>query len=162
MLSCGKEEGAVVDNNDILRRVRYIINGDDKEMTEVLALGGYTMSTEDMANLLARDDEPGFLPCRDEVLVRFLDGLILKRRGPSDKPAPRNLSIIPDNNLVLKKLRIAFNLQEEAMLDTFHKAGFDITKSELSAFFRKRGSRQYRACGDQALRRFLKGLSIKD
>lgn len=102
MLSCGKEEGAVVDNNDILRRVRYIINGDDKEMTEVLALGGYTMSTEDMANLLARDDEPGFLPCRDEVLVRFLDGLILKRRGPSDKPAPGTFLLFPTTILSSK------------------------------------------------------------
>ena len=37
----------------------------------------------------------------------------------------------------------------------------DVSKSELGALFRKPGHSNYRACGDQLLRNFLKGLSLR-
>jgi uncharacterized protein YehS (DUF1456 family) len=40
-------------------------------------------------------------------------------------------------------------------------SGFKISKHELSAFFRKPENRQYRACNDQIMRNFLKGLQMK-
>jgi uncharacterized protein YehS (DUF1456 family) len=147
-----------MDNNDILRRLRYILNTDDQGMCEILKLGNYQLDGSDMEKMLRREEEEGFLPCREEVLARFLDGLILQKRGPSDKGAPKQ-RIKLDNNLVLKKVRIAFNLREEEMIGIFEKADFPISRHELSALFRKPGSRQYRSCKDQLLRKFLTGLA---
>ncbi len=48
------------------------------------------------------------------------------------------------------------------MLKTFSKGGFEITKPEMSALFRRKGHRHYKECGDQIMRKFLKGLSLKD
>ncbi|MDD5404786.1 MAG: DUF1456 family protein, partial [Sulfuricella sp.] len=61
----------------------------------------------------------------------------------------------------LKKLRVAFELKEEDMHKVLELAGFGVSKPELSALFRQKGHKNYRACGDQLLRNFLKGLVIR-
>jgi len=63
-----------------------------------------------------------------------------------------------DNNIILRKLKIAFNLKTDEMLDIFKKAGKPIGPHELSAFFRNPNQNKYRACQDQYLRNFLLGL----
>jgi len=40
-------------------------------------------------------------------------------------------------------------------------AGFPISKPELSALFRQPGHKNFRLCGDQLLRNFLKGLTLR-
>lgn len=40
-------------------------------------------------------------------------------------------------------------------------AGFPISKPELNALFRKAGHKNFRLCGDQLLRNFLKGLTLR-
>jgi uncharacterized protein YehS (DUF1456 family) len=46
------------------------------------------------------------------------------------------------------------------MLDTLKLAGLELSKGELSAFFRQKGHKNYRECGDQIIRNFLQGLTI--
>jgi len=65
------------------------------------------------------------------------------------------------NNDVLKKLRIALELKDTDILEILKLSGFEISKTELNAFFRKSDHRNYMECGDQVLRRFLDGLIIK-
>ena len=65
------------------------------------------------------------------------------------------------NNLILRKLKIALDYKDTDVLDIFDIAEFDISKHELSAFFRKPGQKQYRECKDQFLRNFLFGLQRK-
>ena len=60
---------------------------------------------------------------------------------------------------MLRKLRIAFDLKEEGMLELLDKGGFPLSKPELSALFRKQGHKHYRECGDQVLRYFINGLT---
>ena len=59
------------------------------------------------------------------------------------------------------KLKIAFNLKAEDTLALLALNDVVISKHELSAFFRKPGHRHRRACKDQVLRNFLKGLQLK-
>ena len=61
---------------------------------------------------------------------------------------------------MLKKLRIALNFKEEDMLNTLKLADFQISKGELSAFFRQKDHKNYRECGDQIIRNFLQGLAL--
>jgi uncharacterized protein YehS (DUF1456 family) len=65
------------------------------------------------------------------------------------------------NNAILKKIRIALELKEDDMLAILKLADVDLSKSELTALFRKEGHKNYKECGDQFLRKFLRGISIR-
>lgn len=64
------------------------------------------------------------------------------------------------NNDILKKLRIALELKDDDIIHILKLADFTISKSELSALFRRDDHPNYVACGDQLLRNFLQGLII--
>lgn len=64
------------------------------------------------------------------------------------------------NNEIIKKLRIALDLKEVDMMEIFECAAYTITKSELSAIFRKEDNKHYRECSDDVLNNFLNGYII--
>ncbi len=148
-------------NNDTLRRLRYALNIDDAKVAEAIALAGRPTPADEAAGWLKREDEPGFVEMSDALLCRFLDGLIIDKRGPHPSgSAPEPLEFL-SNNEILKKLRIALELKEDGVLAVFKNADFVVTKAELGSFFRKEGHRNYRKCPEQVLRKFIKGLSVK-
>ncbi len=148
-------------NNDVLRSLRYIINVSDRKIVEIFALGGFNIPVHLVQDYLKTDDEPGYILCDDESITYFLNGLIYFKRGKDDsRPAPE-LELPVSNNLVLKKLRVTFNLKEADLHEILETGGYKIGRAELSAFLRKRGHSNYRECGDQILRYFLKGLKLK-
>ncbi len=65
------------------------------------------------------------------------------------------------NNDILKKLRVALQLRDDDIIDILKLSNFTISKTELSAFFRKEDHPNYRICGDQVMRNFLNGLIVK-
>ncbi len=65
------------------------------------------------------------------------------------------------NNDVLKKLRVALKLKDTDIIDILKLAEYDITKSQVSALFRKEDHKNYITCQNQILRKFLNGLIIK-
>jgi uncharacterized protein YehS (DUF1456 family) len=149
-------------NNDLLRRLRYALNLNGVSIAEACALAGQHIGPIEVLNLLKKEDEKGFAVCDDAVMGAFLDGLITMRRGPRDTPT--GVPPLPDgllnNNLILRKLRIALELNDADMLAIFRQAGVSISKAELSALFRGVGQRNYKECGDQLLRNFVRGLTL--
>nr|WP_035054414.1 DUF1456 family protein [Andreprevotia chitinilytica] len=146
-------------NNDILRSVRYMLDLSDAKLVEIIKLANYDVSKQDMVAFLKKEDEAGFEHCSDEVLAYFLDGLIVFKRGKDDNRPVHKVIWPVSNNTVLKKLRVAFELKEDDLHAILTAAGFETSKPELSALFRKEGQKNYRKCGDQLLRNFLKGLT---
>ena len=144
-------------NNDILRRIRFALNIPDALVIPMISAGGQTVTPAELEPWYRKDEDPGFVACPGEVLNAFLDGLILEWRGPRSADGPTPQSRI-NNNLVLKKLRIALNLQEADCLAVLAKGGMVVSKNELSALFRKPGTTNFKPCGDQLLRNFLTGL----
>jgi len=145
--------------NDILRRVRYATDLSDPLTLELIQRGGKSTNREQLQRYLKREDEDGFERCPDVILAAFLNGLVIHRRGArDDTPQPETKM---DNNLVLKKIRIAFKLEEAELLGLFTDSPVELSRSELSAFFRKPGHKHYRACGDQVLRQVLRGITSK-
>ena len=65
------------------------------------------------------------------------------------------------NNDIMKKLRVALQLRDDDIIEILNLANFEISKTELSAFFRKEDHPNYRVCGDQVMRNFLNGLITK-
>ncbi len=149
-----------MDNNSVLRSLRYILNADDKRMTEIFSVQGRSLDISKVSSMLKKEIEEGYTECSDELLIQFLDSLIILKRGPRDSSKPEPKKEILNNNLILKKLRIAFNFKEDEMIRTFTDGGYAIAKSELSAFFRRKDHKNYKDCGDQLMRKFLKGLSV--
>ena len=152
-----------MNNNDVLRQLRYALNMNDSTMIEIFKLADHEIGQTILTSLLKKEDEEGFVNCGDVVLGYFLDGLILYKRGKKEmKPGEtRRSDSRLTNNIILKKLRIALELKEDDMLAVLKLAEVDISKSELSALFRKEGHKNYKECGDQFLRKFLKGLFIR-
>lgn len=148
-----------MNNNDIFRRIRYIFDFNDDSMMELFALGGRPASRAEISDWLKRDDDPAFQPIHDKLLATFLNGLIVKNRGKKDE-APLVAEERINNNIVFRKLRIAINMRDDDILFTLNKAGFALSRHELSAFFRNPQQSQYRPCNDQIMRNFLHGLQM--
>jgi uncharacterized protein YehS (DUF1456 family) len=150
-------------NNDVLRSIRYMLDLGDDKVAGIARLPdpAFAIDRDEVRAVLLRDDEPGYLDCSDAALAHFLDGLILHRRGRDDSLAPRPVEKRIGNNVVLKKLRVAFELRDADMHRVFADAGFPVSKPELSALFRQPGHKNFRRCGDQLLRNFLKGLTLR-
>ena len=149
-------------NNDVLRSIRYMLDLSDGKVVEIahLADPDFALDIDEVRAFLLKEDDPGYLACRDTVLAHFLDGLIIHYRGRMEGP-PRPVEKRIDNNVVLKKLRVAFELKDVDMHQVFAGAGFPVSKPELSALFRQPGHKNFRQCGDQLLRNFLKGLTLR-
>lgn len=146
-------------NNEVIKSVRYTLEIKNKEVLQMVQAGGVELTILDVVNLLKNEDEAGFLECPAETIHAFLDGLILQRRGPSDGPAKKFPTATIDNNTILRKLRIAFEMRDTDLIAAVESVGLRISKSELSALFRAPSHQHYRQCGDQFLRNFLKGLT---
>ncbi|WP_438280255.1 DUF1456 family protein [Pseudomonas alabamensis] len=150
-----------MNHNDVLRSVRYMIKANDAQMVKIFALSGLTLSTVQVAGYLKKEEEEGFVQCPDKVMAHFLDGLVTHRRGRDESRPAQPLELPVTNNTVLKKLRVAFELKEDDLHAVLKSVNFPVSKPELSALFRKVGHDNYRPCGDQLLRNFLKGLTLR-
>ena len=147
-------------NNDILRRIRYTFDYDDKKMMALFAQADLKVTREEISNWLKKDDDPDHKLCTDSQLASFLNGLINDKRGKKDGPQPEPEKRLT-NNIIFRKIRIALDLKDDDILEILALAPFALSKPELSALFRKAGHKHYRACKDQILRNFLKGLQHK-
>lgn len=129
-------------------------------MIAIFKLADYHITREQVCNWLKKDDDPTWQNCSDTELAIFLNGLINDRRGKKEGPQPEAEKRI-NNNIVLRKLKIAFNLTGDAMLHIIELAGLRMSQHELSALFRRPDHKHYRPCKDQILRNFLKGLRMQ-
>lgn len=148
-------------HNDVLRGLRYMLNISDGKLVDIIALGGLAVPIEAVRTYLKKEDEAGFVRCPDAVMGHFLDGLVVHRRGKDDTRPPQPVQLPVTNNDILKKLRVAFELREDDIRQILERVDFPVSKPELSALFRKVGHDNYRPCGDQLLRNFLKGLTLR-
>lgn len=147
-------------NNDILRRIRYTFDFNDKEMVDIFALADMSVTQEQVVHWLKKEEDEKFIKLLNSDFSMFLNGLINLKRGKREGEQPKpefNLN----NNMIFQKLRIALNLKAEDILDTLDLVDFRISKHELSAFFRKPDNKHYRECQDQILRNFLMGVQRK-
>ncbi|QFG00264.1 DUF1456 family protein [Psychrobacillus glaciei] len=167
-----------MDNNDILIRLRYALDIKNKEMLEIFKLGGKEVTKDELIKILTKskdeyDDEVEVeveetedqIKCNNKMLELFLNGFITFKRGKQDpKPEQVESPVSPEksaNNMLLKKLKVALQLTTEDMLDILDEGGIAVSKGELGAILRKEGHRNYKVCGDNFARKFLRGLAVK-
>ncbi|MDX2424933.1 MAG: DUF1456 family protein [Cycloclasticus sp.] len=147
-------------NNDVLRRLRYTFDFSDSKMIELFKLMDVEVDREQISNWLKKDDDESYVNCTDKQFATFLNGLIIDKRGKQEGALPEIENKL-NNNIVLRKLKIALNLQNDEVLNLLTQAGLSLSKHELSAFFRRADHKHYRACKDQVLRNFLQAIQLK-
>lgn len=147
-------------NNDVLRRIRYTFDFNDSKMISIFDLADHKVTREQISDWLKKDDDPAYKSCSDTELAIFLNGLITDKRGKKDGPSPEPEKQLT-NNIILRKLKIALNLEADDTLEILALADMHMSKHELSALFRKPGHKHFRACKDQILRNFIKGVQLK-
>ena len=144
--------------NDALHRIQTALHLDPEAMIAIFALEGTTVTSEHLVAITARPDSDGAELCSYEELGTFLDGLIHLKRGAITNPPPDDAEIILDNNLVLKKLRIALKLRDPEILIIFGLAEREISISQIKDMFRNPTHAKYRPCSDAVLNDFLIGV----
>ena len=147
-------------NNDILRRIRYLFDFNDLKMIALFKLADCDVTKAEVSDWLKKEDDPLSIEMTDKELAIFLNGLIIEKRGKREGPQPEPEDPL-NNNMILRKLKIALDLKTDDILDLFALIDKKISKHELSAFFRNPDHKSYRPCMDQYLRNFLSALQTK-
>lgn len=148
--------------NDIFRQLAQALGMSAAQIQTIFALSGIDLSDKEIANLLKTDYQPGFEPLPEYVLLIFLNNMIEQKRG---KKSDGEIEVIEkhakvSNNDVLKKLRIAFNLQEQQVREALKLVTIELTKSDLAALFRKPGHIHFKSCDDELVLDFIEGLGL--
>ena len=128
----------------------------------IFALGEVEVTAEQLAPWLRKEDEEGFVRCPDILLSRFLNGLIYDKRGRDESAPALVVERRINNNIMLKKLRIAFSLKTDDILAILTQQQFRIGRAEITAMMRAPEHKNFRECGDQFLRYFLRGLAVRE
>jgi len=149
-----------VTNNDVLRRIRYAFDFNDSKMIAIFGMADHEVTREQVSDWLKKDDDSDFEELSDSDLAIYLNGLINDRRGKKEgvQPVPEKRI---NNNIILRKLKIALDLKAEDIIEILALSDAEISKHELSAFFSKQEHKQFRKCKDQILRKFIDGVQTK-
>ncbi len=135
-----------------------------------------SISTEDFAACLVHggvtDAEvatTALVRCEKSVVEAFLNGYIILKRGVKEtKPGDGTKAPLPlksgksVNNVILKKLKIAYSLTNEDLVDVFESVDRIMSKNDLTTYFRKEGHKHYRLLMDRDLIAFLDGVALID
>ena len=144
--------------NDILFKLKKALSLENKQIIEAYKLADYEMKEDRLSNIMKRRQDKGFETATFEELGVFLDGLVLLKRGASDKVVNEDEVVELTNNLILKKVRVAMELKESELVILFALAEVALTKRQIGSLFRKEGGKNFKVCSDELLNAFLEGL----
>ncbi len=151
-------------NNEVLRSIQHVLGINESTIVDIFKQADHPIDQAAVSGFLKEESEAGYTECIDNYLTLFLNGLITYRRGKSEQNPVQGKQIFPPltNNIIFKKLKIAFDLKEDDLIELMSLADYDVSKNELSAISRKPGHKHYRACSDEFLMGFLVGLTFRE
>ena len=147
-------------NNDVLKRIRYILALNEAKLKEIFTAAERPVTSEQLESWLEKDGAVNYKKIEDTELAIFLNGLINYKRGKKEGAQPEPEKRI-NNNIILKKLKIALDLKNEELMEILSASDSVLSPHELTALFRKKAHRHYRACKDTVLINILNGLKAK-
>lgn len=78
----------MINNNDIMKKLRIALHLRDTDIIEILKLAEFEVSPSEISAIFRKEEQENYRPCGDQLLRRFLDGLIIRNRG---EMAPKKL-----------------------------------------------------------------------
>lgn len=149
-----------METNYVFYKLRKIFDWNEEKIGDLFKSVNYMVPPPELFAWMKQEQYEGFKVMPDEALAALLNALIADKRGLKDGVIPEPEKIL-NNNIILRKLKIALTFKDEDIISTLQRADIRIGKAELSAFFRDHKHQHYRPCGDQFLRNFLRGLEQK-
>jgi uncharacterized protein YehS (DUF1456 family) len=144
-------------NKELLMVIIKKLHISYEEVNKIFKLGNVT-DEDAISNVLTE--------CENETLEGFLNGFIVYKRGPKedkpgiDKKVPLSIKGREStNNVVFKKLKIAFSLTNDDIVEIFESSKVRISKNDLTMFLRKEGHKHYRNLDDNYLKIFMDGVN---
>lgn len=74
-------------NNFVLRKLRYALNLRERDIKDIFELDSYKIEESIITQYMDKEDSPLFKELSDDVLERFLNGLITHKRGKKEDTA---------------------------------------------------------------------------
>lgn len=71
----------MISNNDILKKLRVALQLKDDEIIEILKHADFKISKTELSAFFRNEEHPNFKPLGDQILRKFLNGLIIHKRG---------------------------------------------------------------------------------
>lgn len=68
-------------NNDILKKLRVALQLKDTDIIEILKLADFNITKAQVSALFRKEDHKNYIECQNQILRKFLNGLIIKYRG---------------------------------------------------------------------------------
>ena len=82
-----------MNNNDIIKKLRIALELKDSDIIEILKLADFEISKAEVNALFRKEGHRNYKECGDQLLRRFLNGLITKKRGPRDETLTKKKKI---------------------------------------------------------------------
>ena len=89
-----------MNNNDILKKLRIALELKDTDIIEILQLADFEISKTELNAMFRKEGHRNYKECGDQLLRRFLNGLIIKKRG-----AKVNAPVVKEKIKLLRKKR---------------------------------------------------------
>ena len=70
-----------MNNNNILKKLRVALKLKDTDVIDILKLANFEITKAQLSALFRKEDHKNYIECGDQILRRFLNGLIIKNRG---------------------------------------------------------------------------------
>ena len=145
-------------SNDILRSLRYTLKVNNNDMVRILALADMESTAASFDTWMTKEDEEGLSAAR--ILSCRVSSTALSMTSAAKMIRRRSWRwSAGEYNTVLKKLRIAFSLKTDDIVAIMSEQKYRVSVPEVTAMMRSPDHKNYRECGDQFLRNFLRGLT---
>ena len=94
----------MINNNDIMKKLRVALKLRDTDIIAILKLAEFEISSSELSAIFRKEGHLQYMPCGDQLLRRFLDGLIIRNRGVREKGAYEPPGNVPTRmHRVIKK-----------------------------------------------------------
>ncbi|MFT7158394.1 MAG: hypothetical protein ACI8Q1_003426 [Parvicella sp.] len=77
----------MLSNNDILKKLRVAHKLRNDEIIDILKLVDFEITKGALGDLFRAEDHENYVDAGDQILRKFLDGLIIHLRGPMPEKA---------------------------------------------------------------------------
>ncbi len=142
----------------VLSRVKDALRLSSDDILKIYQAEGYEIDEGRVEAIFKKPSSKKSQSATYEELGVFLDGLIRVMRGEPAKVVDDDEEIILDNNLIIKKLKIALNLKSIDIDMIFNLADYPMSRSKIRDILRSPEHPKYKPCSDAVLDAFLEGL----
>ncbi len=68
-----------------MKKLRVALKLRDTDIVDILKLAEFETTPSELSAIFRTEEHKNYMPCGDQLLRRFLDGLIIRNRGKMEK-----------------------------------------------------------------------------